>query len=284
MRVLRVSGGHERSRRLRGGAAEALDAIGLLAPLARLRSRWIALRVPMRAGGVQGGRPLPPARLRVMVDGSGDPERFDRTGRRASAMIASTLAKEGVALESLGSILDFGCGCGRVARHWVGLRGPALHGCDYNRQLVAWSRSNLDFMEVRENGLEPPLPYEDGRFDLVYAVSVFTHLNDSMARLWLDELARVVRPRGRVLLTTHGSAYRRELPPARRAAFDRGEPVVLRPRTAGLNACATFHPRAYMERELAKRFDSVAFYGDGPVQDVYVARAFSQPQSPPRRP
>jgi SAM-dependent methyltransferase len=210
-----------------------------------------------------------------MVDGHADPEIFVGGGAVTRDMIRGTLAAEGAELESFGSILDFGCGCGRVARYWAGLSGPELHGCDYNPQLVAWCRENLGFMETRVNGLGPPLPYEDDRFDLVYAISVFTHLTQELTLAWLDELTRVLRPGGTLLLTTHGLLHRERLPPGRHAAFDRGEPVVLRSRTPGMNACAAFHPRSYMEAQLAGRFDSVRFYGDGaslPVrQDVYVA-------------
>jgi SAM-dependent methyltransferase len=231
----------------------------------------------MRRGGIRDGLPFPPAHLRVMVDSRGDPELFYGAGVLARDTILATLARAGAELESFESILDFGCGCGRVARHWAGLSGPELHGCDYNPKLVAWCRANLGFMEARVNDLEPPLPYEDDRFDLVYAISVLTHLTEPLALRWLDELARAVRPGGLLLLTTHGSLHRNRIPTARRAAFDRGEPVVLRERTPGINACAAFHPRAYMEAQLASRFDSVRFYGDGASlpfrQDVYVARA-----------
>jgi SAM-dependent methyltransferase len=219
---------------------------------------------------------MPPARLRVMVDSNGDPNYFHAVGLRARNMILRTLEREGTELESFASILDFGCGCGRVARHWAGLRGPHLHGCDYNPELVAWCRESLGFMEARVNGLEPPLPYEDRRFELVYAISVLTHLTEELALAWLDELARVLRPGGRLLVTTHGAPHRHRLPPARRPAFDRGEPVVLRARSAGMNACAAFHPRSWMEAQLGARFDKVHFYGDGAsrpfLQDVYVAQ------------
>ncbi|HKP89120.1 MAG TPA: class I SAM-dependent methyltransferase [Thermoleophilaceae bacterium] len=272
-----------RWRRVRRAAGNALDAAGLLGPFYRLRRRWVAARAPMRRGGEYAGLPMPPARLRVMVDSGGDPQRFHRVGALNRDTILRTLERAGTEIASLGSILDFGCGCGRVARHWANLDGPELHGCDYNPELVDWCRANLEFMEARVNGLEPPLPYESASFDLVYAISVLTHLTEPLATAWLDELARVVRPGGLLLVTTHGKLHRDGIPPRSRAAFDRGELVVARRRLPGTNACAAFHPRAYMEAQLASRFDSVAFYGDGANlpfhQDVYLARA---PLSPGR--
>ena len=73
-----------------------------------------------------------------------------------------------MAIEQFGSMLDFGCGCGRMIRHWHDLPRRRLHGCDYNPLLVAWCSEHLPFAEFRGNALEPPLPYEDDQFDLVY--------------------------------------------------------------------------------------------------------------------
>ncbi|MGY1688890.1 class I SAM-dependent methyltransferase [Geodermatophilus sp. SYSU D01105] len=54
----------------------------------------------------------------------------------------------------------------------------------------------------------PPLPFDDGRFDLVLGYSVFTHLPVDHQDAWLAELRRVTRPGGLLLLTVHGrSAY-----------------------------------------------------------------------------
>jgi SAM-dependent methyltransferase len=253
----------------------ALDAVGLLAPAYRLRERIVAWRAPARAGGVRDGVPLPPSRLRVLVDGQGDPEMFVRAGRASAVVIGGALERAGVEITSLSPVLDFGCGCGRVARHWAGMPGLELHGCDAEPALVEWCAEHLGFMQARLNGPEPPLPYAGGSFGLVYAISVLTHLTESLGAAWLRELVRVLRPGGYLLITTHGTVHRSLLPPAERAAFDRGELVVQRPRMAGTNACATFHPRSYVEQMLAPHFDMVSFSGDGanrPLrQDVYLA-------------
>ncbi len=44
-------------------------------------------------------------------------------------------------------------------------------------------------------------PYDDDAFDLVFATSVFTHLVTAEALHYLDEVARVLAPGGRALLT-----------------------------------------------------------------------------------
>jgi len=40
---------------------------------------------------------------------------------------------------------------------------------------------------------------------LVYAISVFTHLNEELQFLWLDELKRITKPNGILLLTLHNT-------------------------------------------------------------------------------
>jgi hypothetical protein len=46
----------------------------------------------------------------------------------------------------------------------------------------------------------PPLPFEDGYFDLIYSLSVFTHLTTTW-EAWLHELRRVLKPQGHAVIT-----------------------------------------------------------------------------------
>ena len=51
----------------------------------------------------------------------------------------------------------------------------------------------------------PPLDFPDDHFELIYSLSVFSHLNYESNLDWLKELARVCKPGGRIILSTHGS-------------------------------------------------------------------------------
>jgi SAM-dependent methyltransferase len=254
----------------------ALDRAVALRPLARLRERAIAARAPEPADPAPDGIPLPPASLRVLVDGHGDPDAFLRLGAEGAEIIRRTLARANVELEELGAILDFGCGCGRTAREWAGLRGPELHGCDYNPRLVRWCAENLRFMAARRNDLEPPAPYPDERFDLVYAISILTHMTEPLAHRWVAEWRRILRPGGLLLFSTHGDAYRDALGWRDREAYDAGAMVSVNGRMQGANACAAHHPHAFVSERLLDGFELLSFWPSpdpqGFRQDVYLAR------------
>lgn len=243
--------------------------------VANLQARLHAERAP-------DGLPVPPPRLRYIVGGSTDVTRFLAGGERLARMIEDTLARNGIQLERLGAILDFGAGCGRIARHWHALEAVEVHGTDYNAELIDWCRANLPFGRFETNELAPPLPCPDGRFDFVYAYSVFTHLPEELQRAWFAELRRVLRPRGHLLVTTHGDAFaERRLEAAALERYRRGELVVRMEEVAGTNTCAAFHPRGYVSDEIGG-FDIVELVpGAGPgsgkagavPQDVYLLRA-----------
>jgi SAM-dependent methyltransferase len=155
---------------------------------------------------------MPAAHLRELVAGSPDPAWFIEGGRRAAESIGMLLGRHGIDVSATGALLDFGCGCGRVVRHWRGLRGR-VHGSDLNPRLVSWARRHLPFASFDVNGLAPPLRAADSAFDVVYALSVFTHLPEDLQRPWLDELRRVTAAGGHLVVSFHGESYRPELTP-----------------------------------------------------------------------
>lgn len=197
---------------------------------------------PSAARAAAGVHPVPPPALRFAVSGTEDEDTFLRLGRLAFEAITDSLAALSRTGAGLGRVLDFGCGVGRVARHWAGMPGVELDGTDLSADAIEWARINLPFARFSVNGLSPGLSFEDGRFGLAYALSVFTHLPGPMQLPWLSELGRVVRPGGLLYLTTHGSRYRTLLSPAQMAAFDAGEVVVTGDERPGSNHCAAFHP------------------------------------------
>jgi SAM-dependent methyltransferase len=262
---------------VKAAALQLLRRAGLLRPAYRAYEALAALRATGRsAPAAEDGLPVPPPRLIVRVAGTADVGWFLESGRLAAESVRESLARHDGRIEELGALLDFGCGCGRVIRHWAGLDRTAVHGADANEHAIAWCRANLPFARFASNGLAPPLGHGDESFDLVYALSVLTHLPEDLQHAWMNELRRLIRPGGFLLLTTHGERYRERLTPAERAAFERGSLVVHWPEGAGTNLCSAFHPPSYVKERLAAGFDVAEFVPEGakgnPHQDLYLLR------------
>jgi len=248
-------------------------AVGKARRISRRLGERVA-SVPIRVAN--RGLPLPPSRLIYLVAGSNDLGWFLGSGARAAASIREAMGRNGVDVEALGAVLDFGCGAGRTLRHWHGLARTKVCGTDYNPALVRWCRARLGFADVRLNGLSGRVDWPDSTFDLAYALSVFTHLTGPVADAWVVELARVIRPGGYLLITTHGDHYRDALPAVERARYDAGQAVVRLPGREGTNHCAAFHPPAYVRDRLARGFDVVDHVPEGalgnPRQDLWLLR------------
>jgi SAM-dependent methyltransferase len=202
------------------------------------------------------GLPVPPPRLRVLV-GDPDLDWFLSSGQAQIGYLSDLLRGAGQPPENMHAILDFGCGCGRMTRWWSDLVGPEIHACDYNGELVEWCNSNLPFVCARTNELRPPLSYPDRTFDFVYAFSVFTHLTVELAREWIAELRRVLKPGGLLWFTVHGANYRDRLLSEQKERFDAGEIVVWFPEIEGTNLCAAYWPEAAAQAMLGEAFGTL---------------------------
>jgi SAM-dependent methyltransferase len=265
---------------MRARLKKGLDRLGLLRPARRVRQElqiasFRRRNARFRHGTAPDGVPIPPVRLIMFVTGTPDIEWFLTGGRLAADSIRSVLSRNGVDIDRVRAILDFGCGCGRVVRYWAGVGGEA-HGCDYNRRLVEWCRRHVRFGRFELNDFRPPLPYPDGRFDLVYALSVFTHLSEELQRPWIEELRRILEPGGHLFLSLHGPRYREELRPEERRRFDEGRLIVRLERSAGTNLCGAYHPVEYVRETLARGFTVLDYIPEGargnPYQDLVLLR------------
>jgi SAM-dependent methyltransferase len=120
-------------------------------------------------------------------------------------LVADGFRQSGAELRPGMSCLDFGCSSARVVRV-LAAAYPELewHGCDPIEDAIAWAREHLPGIEFVHSPESPPLPYEAESFDLVFAISIWSHFSEPAARAWLAEMRRILRPEGRLLLTTHG--------------------------------------------------------------------------------
>jgi SAM-dependent methyltransferase len=102
-------------------------------------------------------------------------------------------------------ILDWGCGHGRVIRHFEDIGpGVELHAIDIDPDNIQWALENLPSISFTRGPLMPPLQVSENTFDLVFGVSVMTHLTPAVQNAWLSELQRILKPGGLALLTFAG--------------------------------------------------------------------------------
>ena len=230
---------------------------------------------PYLLRGAGDGLALPPVRLVHLVTNTYSYRWFLESGKVGTTCMAAILAKNGYAIGGFSSILDFGCGCGRMMRHWSNLQGPRFHGTDYQDALAGWCRVHLPFAHFDTNRLSAGLPYEQGSFDFIYAISVFTHLTEEMGLAWMKELRRVLKPGGLLYATYMGTTRAPHLRAELREEWRAGGLVVTSADTAGENTCAAYHSERYVRDVLARGFRVVDFIPGGARdanQDVALMR------------
>jgi SAM-dependent methyltransferase len=155
--------------------------------------------------------PLPPQNLRAAGQLFAEDEAFLARARRDVELLR---IHTGLGEDS--SLLDFGCGVGRLA---IGLKSTGIDirfylGVDVRSDVIAWARRHLAderFRFVRVNSRNERynsngsayrrLPAPSESMDILYAYSVFSHMLAVETRAYVSEIARVLRPGGFAFLT-----------------------------------------------------------------------------------
>jgi ubiquinone/menaquinone biosynthesis C-methylase UbiE len=143
---------------------------------------------------------LPPADLRMNY--GADDQEFLSTGESTARAVRASLDRVGVKLTEGSSVLEWGCATGRVLRHFAEeAKGGEFWGVDRESNYILWAKQNLSptFKFLTCTSF-PHFPFEDRKFDVVYAISVFTHLFH-LVDMWLMEFRRVLAPGGCALFT-----------------------------------------------------------------------------------
>jgi len=166
-----------------------------------------------------------------------------------------------------------------------------FHGVDINADAIQWCRNSRAPGEFAQNPCFPPLPVDDSAFDLAYAVSVFTHIDEQCQIDWLRELSRVLTPGGVFLATVHGrDKARRALAPLDYVRFSRTGFFFHQPtdRTTleGMPDFyqVSFHSREYIERTWTRFFDVLFYVSHGPFYEQEMVVLRNRRQGPRSRP
>lgn len=147
-------------------------------------------------------------------------------------------------------ILDWGCGPGRIIRHLPQVigNGCAYFGTDCNAKSIDWCTRNLSNIKFNNNSLEAELPYPDDFFDLIYGISVFTHLSEQKHHDWYNELHRILKPNGIMLLSTQGDNFKIKLTESELKRYNNDELIIRDKVKEGHRTYSAFHPSRFMER------------------------------------
>lgn len=171
-----------------------------------------------------------------------------------------------------GQYFDFGGSTGRVFRHFHFQSGDwRVWSSDFKITSVEWNIANMPpAIRVFQNAYLPILPMEDGSLDLITAMSVFTHIDETETG-WLMELRRILRPGGLAIVTIHSEDTWLHMPQTLRDVIERFSPdlaaqPVLPPgrsvsnfRTDDPYRCNTFHTTDFVRHQWSRYFEVCSF-------------------------
>ena len=180
------------------------------------------------------------------------------------AELKAKLARE-LAPADTSRVLDFGCGIGNASRALaVEFPRAKVVGVDPSRESLDAARGkssrDIDFVQQSDDRV----PFDDGHFDLAVAACVFHHIPTAEQKGWLDELRRVLRPGGRLVLFEHNPLNPLTRRVVNAVPFDKGVALLRRReavslvRASGLEIRDSkfyfFFPRALAPLRVLERF------------------------------
>jgi SAM-dependent methyltransferase len=246
----------------------------LRAPFDYLRFRAGALRLGLQErkhSHAGSALPVPPPLLRYRVHGAFDLDAYMRVGQTSVQNLTDLLGSVGKDLSSFKKVLDFGCGSGRTLRAFNHRPDSCeFHGTDIDKQAIAWCKRHLAIASWSANDPWPPLAYPGRTFDFIYAISVFTHIDEEMQFAWLEELKRVSKPGAILILSVHGESTHAQLSADAKATlsekgflFGRGQTGLLKRDGLPDFYQTTYHSRAYVEDRWSRFFNVIGYVERG---------------------
>lgn len=127
-----------------------------------------------------------------------------------------TMVELMVPMERLGSplvntqaFLEFACGYGRFTRHLVRFIEPdRIHAADVMPDSARFVSETFG-VHGFESHSDPARLSWPGTYDVVFVLSLFSHLPEATWKPWLSRLFEAVAPGGLLIFTTHGSGFAR---------------------------------------------------------------------------
>ena len=137
------------------------------------------------------------ARQLAHARGETNAVRLPDEGLSTQKIVRATIEKiRELAPELRGNYLDVGAGNGELIDRVIREFPVTPHACDYRPDLMTMGNVHVDVVDLNRE----PLPYAEASFDLVTCTEVIEHLEHY--RFALQEIGRVLRPRGLLVLST----------------------------------------------------------------------------------
>jgi SAM-dependent methyltransferase len=166
-------------------------------------------------------------------------------------------------------LLDWGCGPARVVRHFKKIYPNWIaYGSDYNFDYIAWNKENIEQVTFQKNEVNPPLNYENNFFDVVYSLSIITHLSEEMHYAWIKELYRILKPNGILLITTQGEIFKHKLSALELEKYNQNELVIREDKIEGHRNYSAFQPKVFMEK-LLQDFEILEFIPGNSKESIH---------------
>ena len=159
-------------------------------------------------------------RYSIRVRSNGVTKQF---GGRRFACLGKLLAGQlttHATMNSQSRVLEIGCGCGRTAyalaeyldyENFVGMdiEKASLRSCQENR-VFARKGFRFDYLDIQNDEYNPAgenkastyiFPYDTGSYDVIFLVSVFTHMLTDDVEHYIAEISRMLRPGGTCMIS-----------------------------------------------------------------------------------
>ncbi len=159
------------------------------------------------------------------------------------------------------NILDWGCGPARILRHLPDILDSSnkFFGTDYNKSSIEWCKKNIKNVHFEINELNPPLKFDSNFFDIVYSISIFTHLSDESHTNWINEIYRVLKPGALFYTTTHGDVFKKIMTQEEIKQFDNNKLVIRGNVKEGHRVYTAFQPPKYFQNLIQNKFKVIEF-------------------------
>lgn len=98
-------------------------------------------------------------------------------------------------------VLDWGSAIGGVSIILNDECNVDITAADVDEHSIAWIKKNCQDIKAQSLTPSEALPFDDGAFHAIFGISVFTHIPPGLQEFYLEELHRIAKPDGIVILT-----------------------------------------------------------------------------------